>query len=95
MKTLTKYLLPLLTGFLLGIIFMLKRIKPVINADTYIESMEQRVNKLKQKGTNNEQTTKGSINIEPGRGEGEALSNREERKAKRQARREERRNNRK
>lgn len=92
MNTIFKYLTALLTGILLGVIFMLKKIKPVINADTYIESMDQQIKKMKQHGTNNEQKAESWIN-KPGRDTGAAVSKKEARHSRRE-RRSERKNNR-
>jgi len=89
MSNIYKYLAILLTGIIIGIIFMLKKVKPVINAGTYIDNMEQKVNKLKQRGHENTQTTEGRITI-PGHGEDKAISKKEIRKSKREARREKR-----
>lgn len=57
------YIASFLAGALLVAIWALKNIKPIINTDSYIESVEQSVKKLKQSGTNNTQDIKGSIDL--------------------------------
>lgn len=56
------YIVAFLTGclvVLLGIVsYLLKNVKPIINADSYIEAVNQSIRKLKQSGD-------GTITIEP------------------------------
>ena len=63
------YLVAFLSGctvVLLGmVIYLLRNSKPVINADTFIESMEQTIRKLKQSGDGNTATVTPTIEIKP------------------------------
>lgn len=64
-----------LLGFCL---LLLKRVQPVINADQYIEGIEQKVNKIKQRGEGNNQQVPIDADISP----------KEERKQKREEQKE-------
>jgi len=44
-------------------LYALNAIKPTIVSDTYIESLEQSVKKLKQSGENNNQDIKSSLDL--------------------------------
>lgn len=63
MNKIWPYIASFLAGGLLVALWALKNIKPVINTDSYIESVEQSVKKLKQSGENNTQDIKGSIDL--------------------------------
>lgn len=63
MNKIWPYIASFLAGALIVALWALKNIKPVINTDSYIESVEQSVKKLKQSGTNNTQDIKGSIDL--------------------------------
>lgn len=63
MSKIWSYIASFLAGALLVALWALKNIKPVINADSYIESVEQSVKKLKQSGTNNTQDVHGGIDL--------------------------------
>lgn len=67
MNKIWQYISAFLSGSLvialIIISYLLKNIKPIINTDSYIESVEQSVKKLKQSGTNNSQDIKGSIDL--------------------------------
>lgn len=61
------YIIAFLIGALvvaLGVTsYLLKNAKPVINTDSYVESLEQSIKKLKQSGQNNTQDVKGEIDM--------------------------------
>jgi hypothetical protein len=67
MNKIWPYITAFLTGALLVALWVasqaLKSVKPIINTDSYIESVDQSVKKLKQSGTNNTQDIKGSIDL--------------------------------
>lgn len=63
MSKIWPYIASFLAGGLLVALWALKNIKPIINTDSYIESVEQSVKKLKQSGENNTQDIKGSIDL--------------------------------
>jgi len=79
MKYLTAFITGLATAFLIAFIFALKKIN-VTNADTVIQSMEQTIKKLKQKGEGNELEVSSSVEVQ-------AKTKRELRKEKRELRR--------
>lgn len=58
-------------------IYLLKNVKPIVNAEQYVAHLEQKVGKIKQKGKGNDQVTDVV----------QELSKRELRKQKREARR--------
>lgn len=82
MSKLKNYIIAFLTGaasVLLGItIYLLKKSKPVINADQYVDKLEQKVNKIKQKGKGNAQ----SVEVD----QTTKLSRKEKRKQRREER---------
>jgi len=63
MSKIWPYIASFLAGALLVALWALKNVKPIINTDSYVESIEQSVKKLKQSGTNNNQDIKGSIDL--------------------------------
>lgn len=63
MSKIWPYIAAFLLGGLLVALYALNRLKPNIITDSYIESVEQSVKKLKQSGTNNNQDIKGSIDL--------------------------------
>lgn len=63
MNKIWPYIASFLAGALLVALWALKNVKPIINTDSYVESIEQSVKKLKQSGTNNNQDIKGSIDL--------------------------------
>lgn len=63
MSKIWPYIASFLAGALIVALWALKNIKPVINTDSYIESVEQSVKKLKQSGTNNNQDIRSSIDL--------------------------------
>lgn len=44
-----------LTGVIVALVLLMRKIKPTIFADNYFESVVQRVGKIKQRGENNNQ----------------------------------------
>lgn len=70
MEKIKNYLLAFLSGavvvLLWIVIYLLKNAKPVINAEQYIDQMEQRVGKIKQRGEGNNQVTDLDQTLEPG-----------------------------
>lgn len=44
-----------LTGVIVALVLLMRKIKPTIFADNYFESVAQRVGKIKQRGENNNQ----------------------------------------
>ena len=67
MTNIKAYIIAFLSGcavVLLGIcVYLLRNSKPVINADTFIESMEQTIKKLKQSGDGNSATVTPTIEV--------------------------------
>lgn len=57
------YIASFLLGGLLVSLYTLNKLKPNIITDSYIESVEQSVKKLKQSGENNSQDIKGSLDL--------------------------------
>ncbi len=70
MAKIKNYLLAFLSGAVLVllwiVIYLLKNAKPVINAEQYIDQMEQRVGKIKQRGEGNSQVTDLHQELEQG-----------------------------
>ena len=86
MKNIWAYISAFLAGTIAGVMLMVQKIKPVINTQSYIEQNEQKVGKLKQRGENNEQTTKGEIAVSAGSGS-EAIPNKKEARKERREKR--------
>ena len=63
MNKIWPYIVAFLSGALLVALYALNKIKPNIIADSYIESVEQSVKKLKQSGENNTQDIRGSLDL--------------------------------
>jgi hypothetical protein len=63
MSKIWPYIASFLAGALIVALWALKNVKPIINTDSYIESVEQSVKKLKQSGTNNTQDVRGEIDL--------------------------------
>lgn len=63
MSKIWPYIASFLAGALLVALWALKNVKPIINTDSYVESVEQSVKKLKQSGTNNTQDVRGSLDL--------------------------------
>ena len=68
-EKLKSYLIAFLTGAVLVLaiitLFLLKNVKPVINADSYIESLSNSIKKLKVNGESNTVDTVLSTSITP------------------------------
>lgn len=65
MNKIWPYIASFLLGGLLVSLYALKALKPFIIADSYIETIEQNIKKLKQSGENNTQDVTHSVNVEP------------------------------
>lgn len=67
MNHIKSYIIAFLSGALIVsigvLIYLLKHSKPVINADTFIESLEQEIGKIKQNGQGGSQTITPTINL--------------------------------
>ncbi|MEN6623683.1 MAG: hypothetical protein ABFD50_19315 [Smithella sp.] len=83
MANIWKYISAFLAGALavsIGILMLfLKYVKPVINTDTYVNTLEQSIGKLKQKGKGNSSDITPTI-ILPVNGKSEVIVKEEEKK---------------
>jgi hypothetical protein len=67
MTKIKEYIIAFLSGCLLVslsvVVYLLRTVKPVINTQSYVESLDQKIGKIKQDGQGNTQTIIPTVNV--------------------------------